>query len=147
MPLPATERLLLGPGPSLIAPRVMRALGAPVLGHLDPEFVPMLDDVRASLRRVFRTDDHALTLAPSRPGAPAREAAVPTAVADGMRAVVVVTGYFADRMVQMMQRYGASVRRIDVEWGRACAPQRLRDELRREGADIVGLVHAETSTG
>ena len=67
--------------------------------------------------------------------------------ADGMRAVVIVTGYFGDRLAQIIERYGARVRRIDVEWGRAVDPQRLRDELTRDGADIVGIVHAETSTG
>jgi len=147
MPLPATERILLGPGPSLIPPRVIRAMSAPVLSHLDPEFVPLLDDVRASLLRVFRADDKALTLATSGTGTSAMEAAVANAVSEGMRAVVIVTGYFGDRLAQIIERYGAQVRRIDVEWGRAVDPQRLRDELRREGADIVGIVHAETSTG
>ena len=147
MPLPATERLLLGPGPSLIAPRVIRALAAPVLSHLDPEFVPLLDDVRASLRRVFQADDKALTLATSGTGTSSMEAAIANAVKEGTRGVVVVTGYFGERMVEMFKRYGANVRRVDVDWGRACDPQRLRDELRRESADVVGLVHAETSTG
>jgi len=147
MPLPSTERILLGPGPSLIAPRVMRAMAAPVLSHLDPEFVPMLDEVRASLQRVFRADGKALTLATSGTGTSAMEAAVANAVADGMRVTVIVTGYFGDRLAQMCQRYGARLRRIDVEWGRAVDPQRLRDELRSEGADVVGMVHAETSTG
>ena len=147
MPLPATERVLLGPGPSLIPPRVIRALAAPVLSHLDPDFVPMLDDVRASLQRVFRADSKSLTLATSGTGTSAMEAAVANVVFDGMRAVVIVTGYFGDRLVQILERYGARVRRIDVEWGRAVDPQRLRDELSREGADVVGIVHAETSTG
>lgn len=147
MPLPATERILLGPGPSLIPPRVMRALAAPVLSHLDPDFVPMLDDVRASLQRVFRTDSKSLTLATSGTGTSAMEAAVANVVSDGMRGVVIVTGYFGDRLAQILERYGARVRRIDVEWGRAVDPQRLRDELSREGADVVGIVHAETSTG
>ena len=147
MPLPATERILLGPGPSLIPPRVIRAMAAPVLSHLDPEFVPLLDDVRASLRRVFRADDKALTLATSGTGTSAMEAAIANVVSEGARAVVIVTGYFGDRLAQMIGRYGARVRRIDVEWGRAADPQRLRDELRRDGADVVGIVHAETSTG
>ena len=147
MPLPATERILLGPGPSLIPPRVIGAMGAPVLSHLDPEFIPLLDDVRASLRRVFRADENALTLATSGTGTSAMEAAVANVVSDGMRAVVVVSGYFGERLVQIFERYGARVRRIDVEWGRAVDPQRLRDELRTEGADVVGIVHAETSTG
>ena len=68
MPLPSTERILLGPGPSLIAPRVMRAMAAPVLSHLDPDFVPPLDDVRLSLRRVFKADDQSLTIATSGTG-------------------------------------------------------------------------------
>jgi alanine-glyoxylate transaminase/serine-glyoxylate transaminase/serine-pyruvate transaminase len=147
VPLPSAERILLGPGPSLIAPRVMRALAAPVLSHLDPEFVPMLDDVRAMLRRVFRADDEALTLATSGTGTSAMEAAVANVVSEGSRGVVVVTGYFGDRLAQMFARYGARVSRVDVEWGRACDPEQLREHLRREGADIVGMVHAETSTG
>jgi alanine-glyoxylate transaminase/serine-glyoxylate transaminase/serine-pyruvate transaminase len=147
MPLPATERILLGPGPSLIPPRVIGALAAPVLSHLDPEFVPLLDDVRLSLRRLFRADDGALTLATSGTGTSALEAAVANFVSDGMRGLVIVTGYFGDRLAQVFERYGAGVRRIDGEWGRALDPQRLREELRREGADVVGIVHAETSTG
>ena len=147
MPLPSSERILLGPGPSLIAPRVMRAMAAPVLSHLDPEFVPLMDEVRALLQRVFRADAKALTIATSGTGTSAMEAAVANVVGDGMRAVVVVTGYFGDRLAQIIERYGARVRRIDVEWGRAVDPQRLEDELVREGADVVGLVHADTSTG
>jgi len=147
MPLPSTERILLGPGPSLISPRVMRAMAAPVLSHLDPDFVPMLDEVRALLQRVFRADSKALTIATSGTGTSAMEAAVANAVADGSRGIVIVTGYFGDRLAQMFQRYGSKVRRIDVEWGRAVDPQRLRDELKLEGADAIGMVHAETSTG
>jgi alanine-glyoxylate transaminase/serine-glyoxylate transaminase/serine-pyruvate transaminase len=147
MPLPDNERILLGPGPSLISPRVIRAMAAPVLSHLDPDFVPLLDDVRAMLGRVFRADDNALALATSGTGTSAMEAAVANTVSAGMGAVVVVTGYFGDRLAQILERYGAEVRRVDVEWGRAVDPQRLRDELRRGGADIIGLVHAETSTG
>lgn len=147
MPLPDSERILLGPGPSLISPRVIRAMAAPVLSHLDPDFIPLLDDVRAMLGRVFRADDNALALATSGTGTSAMEAAVANTVSPGMGAVVVVTGYFGDRLAQILERYGAEVRRVDVEWGRAVDPQRLRDELRRGGADIIGLVHAETSTG
>jgi len=147
MPLPSTERILLGPGPSLIPPRVMRAMAAPVLSHLDPDFVPMLEEVRASLQRVFRADSKAFTIATSGTGTSAMEAAVANAVADGSRGIVIVTGYFGDRLAQIFQRYGSKVRRIDVEWGRAVDPQRLREELKREGAHVIGMVHAETSTG
>jgi alanine-glyoxylate transaminase/serine-glyoxylate transaminase/serine-pyruvate transaminase len=147
MPLPSVERILLGPGPSLIAPRVMSALAAPVLSHLDPDFVPMLDDVRIALGRLFRADEKALTIATSGTGTSAMEAAVANTVAPGMAGIVIVTGYFGERLAQMFERYGATVRRIDVEWGRAVDPQQLADELKRGGADIVGMVHAETSTG
>jgi alanine-glyoxylate transaminase/serine-glyoxylate transaminase/serine-pyruvate transaminase len=125
----------------------MRAMAAPVLSHLDPDFVPLLDDVRALLQRVFKADDKALTIATSGTGTSAMEAAIANVVGEGTSAVVIVTGYFGDRLAQMIERYGGRVRRIDVEWGRAVDPQRLRDELRRDGADVVGIVHAETSTG
>ena len=147
MALPDTERILLGPGPSLIPPRVLRAMAAPVLSHLDPDFVPLLREVGTALRRLFQADGQALALATSGTGTSAMEAAVANFVAEGARGVVVVTGYFGDRLAQIFERYGATVRRIDVEWGRAVDPERLRDELRREGADVVGMVHAETSTG
>lgn len=147
MPLPSTERILLGPGPSLITPRVMRAMSSPVLSHLDPDFVPLLDETRSLLRYAFRADELSLTVATSGTGTSAMEAAVANVTRDGSRAVVIVTGYFGERLVQILERYGARVRRIDVEWGRACDPDLLRQELRREGADIVGFVHAETSTG
>jgi alanine-glyoxylate transaminase / serine-glyoxylate transaminase / serine-pyruvate transaminase len=131
----------------MIPPRVLRAMGAPMLSHLDPEFVLLMDDVRTRLHKLFRADHDAFTIALSGTGTSGMEAAVANSVRDGTRAVVVVTGYFGDRLAQMCERYGGRVRRVDIEWGRAADPQRLRDELKKEGADIVGFVHAETSTG
>ncbi len=145
--LPSTDRILLGPGPSMIAPRVLRAMGAPMLSHLDPDFVQIMDDVRERLTRLFRADAQTFALPISGTGTSGMEAAVANTVREGLRATVIVTGYFGDRLAQMCERFGARVRRLDVEWGRACDPQRLREELRREGADLVGFVHAETSTG
>jgi alanine-glyoxylate transaminase/serine-glyoxylate transaminase/serine-pyruvate transaminase len=145
--LPSSERILLGPGPSMIAPRVLRAMGAPMLSHLDPDFVRLMDDVRGRLNRLFRADEQTFALAISGTGTSGMEASVANTVRDGTRAVVVVTGYFGDRLAQMCERYGARTRRVQVEWGRACDPDRLRDELQREGADVVAFVHAETSTG
>lgn len=145
--LPSTERILLGPGPSLIPPRVIRAMAAPMLSHLDPDFVQIMDDVRTRLHRLYRADHDAFTIAISGTGTAAMEAAVANSVRDGTRVVIVVTGYFGDRLAQMCERYGGRVRRVEVEWGRAVDPQQLRLELRRERADIVGFVHAETSTG
>ena len=143
---PTTEKLLLGPGPSPVADRVMRAMAAPVLSHLDPEMMAILDDIRARLAETFKAADGSLALAISGTGTSGMEAAVGTLTRPGTRAVAVVTGYFGDRLAQMLQRHGASVTRIDVEWGRACDPARL-DAALVGGADLVTMVHAETSTG
>jgi alanine-glyoxylate transaminase/serine-glyoxylate transaminase/serine-pyruvate transaminase len=141
------ERLLLGPGPSPVAPRVMRALSLPVLSHLDPEMMAILDDVRTRLARLFRAPAGAFAFAVSGTGTSGMEAAVANVTSTGCRALVVVTGYFGDRLAQMLERYGASVRRVDVEWGRACGPDALEQALAESPADIVAMVHAETSTG
>lgn len=145
--LPATERLLLGPGPSLISPRVMRALSAPMLSHLDPQFLEIMDDMRARLARVFQAPEGAFAFAVSGTGTSAMETAVANLVQPGTRVLCVVSGYFGDRLAQMCQRYGGDVRRLDVEWGRACDPEAVKRALRDGGADIVTIVHAETSTG
>ena len=145
--LPNTERVLLGPGPSTIAPRVMRAMAAPVLSHLDPDLVTLLDDVRARLGRLFRAPDGTLAIAVSGTGTSGMEAMVANLVSERTRVLALVTGYFGDRLAEMCRRYGAAVRRVDVEWGRAVDPGAVRDALRQEGADIVTCVHAETSTG
>lgn len=145
--LPDTERILLGPGPSQTSPRVMRAMAAPTVGHLDPIMLALLDDVRSRLARLFRAPEGSFALAISGTGTSGMETAVANMVGEGTRALVIVSGYFGDRLAQMCERYGADVRRLDVEWGRACDPDRLRAVLRAEGADIVAMVQAETSTG
>jgi alanine-glyoxylate transaminase/serine-glyoxylate transaminase/serine-pyruvate transaminase len=145
--LPDTERILLGPGPSATAPRVMRAMAAPTISHLDPQMIRLLDDVRTRLLRVFRAPEGSLALAISGTGTSGMETAVANLVREGTRALVVVTGYFGDRLAQMCERYGATVTRLDVEWGRACDPEALRHALKDSPADVVAMVHAETSTG
>ena len=141
------ERILLGPGPSLMSPRVMHALALPVLSHLDPEFVAIMDDVRARLSRVFKAPDGSLAFAVSGTGTSAMETAVANLVAPGTRVLSVVTGYFADRLAQMATRYGGDVKRVEAEWGRAIDPEQVRQALKASGADVVTIVHAETSTG
>jgi alanine-glyoxylate transaminase/serine-glyoxylate transaminase/serine-pyruvate transaminase len=131
----------------MISPRVMRALGAPMLGHLDPDLMAMMDETRDQLRRLFRAPEGSFTFAVSGTGTAGLEATVANLVADGTRVLAVVTGYFGDRLAQVCQRYGGLVTRLDVEWGRAIDPARVREALAREGADIVCVVHAETSTG
>ncbi|MBA2306044.1 MAG: alanine--glyoxylate aminotransferase family protein, partial [Acidobacteria bacterium] len=145
--LPGSERLLLGPGPSLMAPRVMRALAAPMLSHLDPEFVGILDDTRERLARVFKAEPGSFTCAISGTGTSGMETAVANLVEPGTRVVCVVTGYFGDRLAQMCERYGASVTRVDTEWGRACDPAEIEQAIARTTPQIVTVVHAETSTG
>ncbi len=145
--LPQTERLLLGPGPSLISPRVMRALAAPMLSHLDPQFLEIMDDTRARLERVFQAPGGSFAFVSSGTGTSAMEIAVANMVEPGRRVLCVVTGYFGDRLAGMCQRYGAEVRRLDVEWGRACDPDAVKRALAEGPADFVTVVHAETSTG
>jgi len=145
--LPDTDRVLLGPGPSLTAPRVMRAMASPTLSHLDPLFVALLDDVRARLLRVFGADEGSFALAVSGTGTSGMETAVANLVEPGKRVLVVISGYFGDRLAQMCERYGATVTRLDVTWGRACDPKDLAAALEKSPADIVAFVHAETSTG
>jgi len=145
--LPAADRILLGPGPSTIAPRVMRAMSAPVLSHLDPELLVLLDDVRARLARLFRAPEGTLAIAVSGTGTSGMEAMVANLVDERTRVLAIVTGYFGERLAEMCRRYGADVRSLDVEWGRAVDPQAVRAALNQEGADVVACVHAETSTG
>ena len=141
------ERLLLGPGPSPVSSRVMQAMGAPVISHLDPAMMSLLDDLRERLGSAFGAGDGALSLAISGTGTSGMEAAVANLTTPGARALVVVTGYFGDRLAQMLERYGATVSRLQVEWGRACDPAQVERALSAERADIVAVVHGETSTG
>jgi alanine-glyoxylate transaminase/serine-glyoxylate transaminase/serine-pyruvate transaminase len=145
--LPAADRILLGPGPSTIAPRVMRAMAAPVLSHLDPDLLVLLDSVRTRLRTLFRAPEGTLTIATSGTGTSGMEALVANLVDERTRVLAVVTGYFGDRLAEICHRYGADVRRLEVEWGRAADPQAVRAALREHRADLVACVHAETSTG
>lgn len=143
----APERLLLGPGPSPVAARVMQALSSPILSHLDPEMMRALDDVRQKLGATFQAQPDAFSFAVSGTGTSGMEAAVANVTKPGARVLAVVTGYFGDRLAQIFERYNAQVRRLDVEWGRACDAASVERALRDNGADIVAVVHAETSTG
>jgi alanine-glyoxylate transaminase/serine-glyoxylate transaminase/serine-pyruvate transaminase len=125
----------------------MRALSEPVLSHLDPEMVAILDDVRRQLGWALGAAPGAFNLAISGTGTSGMEAAVANVTEPGARVLVVVTGYFGERLTQIFQRYGANVARLDVEWGRACDPAAVERALAAAPADIVAVVHAETSTG
>ena len=142
----AAERLLLGPGPSPVADRIMRAMAAPVLSHLDPAMTANLDEIRSRLADTFRTDAGAFSFAVSGTGTSGMETAVANLTRPGTRAIALVNGYFGDRLAQMLSRYGAAVTRVESEWGRAIDPSQLERAL-GDGADVVTMVHAETSTG
>lgn len=141
------QRLLLGPGPSPVSDRVMRALSSPILSHLDPFLLDVMDGLRARLASVFRAGPGAIPLAISGTGTSGMEAAVANVTKPGAKATVIVTGYFGDRLAQMFERYGAHVERIEVEWGRACDPSVVEAAMRTRPPDLLGAVHAETSTG
>ena len=141
------ERLLLGPGPSPVSPRVMQAMGSPIVSHLDPAMMALLDDLRQRLGWAFGADAGAFNLAVSGTGTSGMEAAIANVTRPGARALVVVTGYFGERLAQILERYGAAVSRLEVEWGRACDPEQVARALQAQPADIVAIVHGETSTG
>jgi alanine-glyoxylate transaminase/serine-glyoxylate transaminase/serine-pyruvate transaminase len=125
----------------------MRALSDPVVSHLDPEMMSILDDLRRRLDSTFRAGPGALSLAISGTGTSGMEAAVSNVTAPGVRVLAIVTGYFGDRLAQMFERYGATVTRLDVEWGRACDPAAVEQAIASGAYDVLAAVHAETSTG
>ncbi|MGE5126322.1 MAG: pyridoxal-phosphate-dependent aminotransferase family protein [Betaproteobacteria bacterium] len=139
-------RLLLGPGPSPVHPRVTRALSAPALGHLDPALLRMLAESRALLRRVFRTDN-ARTLAVSGTGMAGMEAVLGSLLEPGDRLLVCTAGFFGNRMAELAARMGASVSRVERPWGDVFGADEIEAALRETKPRAVAIVHAETSTG
>jgi alanine-glyoxylate transaminase/serine-glyoxylate transaminase/serine-pyruvate transaminase len=140
-------RLLLGPGPSQVHPRVLRAMSAPLVGHLDPAFVAMMEDVKSLLRWVFATKN-ALTLPVSGTGSAGMECCVVNLVEPGDEVIVGVNGVFGTRMAEVAERAGASVTRVEAPWGSVIRPRQLADALARaKRPKLVGVIHAETSTG
>ncbi len=145
--LDPSRRVLLGPGPSDVSPRVLEALARPTLGHLDPEYLEIMDATGQMLRRVFSTDNE-LTLAVSGTGSAGMEACVANLIEPGDEMIVCVNGVFGGRMADVAGRCGATVHRIDAEWGETIDPERVAEELRQHPrTKVLGIVHAETSTG
>jgi alanine-glyoxylate transaminase / serine-glyoxylate transaminase / serine-pyruvate transaminase len=141
------HRLLLGPGPSDVHPRVLRAMSTPLLGHLDPKFLEIMNDVQGMLRAVYRTQNP-FTIAISGTGSAGMEAALVNVIEPGDTVVVVVAGVFGSRMADIVGRCGAKLVKIDVPWGQVVDHARIEEALRREApVKAVALVHAETSTG
>lgn len=140
------ERILLGPGPSMVHPRVLRAMSAPLVGHLDPYFLEIMDRTQELLRYVFQTQNQ-LTIPISGTGSAAMEASVANMVEPGDPVLICVNGYFGLRLVDMAGRYGAVVQTISRPWGEVFTAVEVEEALKATRAKVVAIVHAETSTG
>ena len=143
----AHDRLLLGPGPSMVHPRVYAAMARPLVGHLDPGFIALLDHVQDDLRRLFRTKNE-LTLPISATGSAGMETCFTNLVEDGDEVVIAVAGVFGNRMADLAGRLGARVVRVEAQWGDVVAPEAIEKALAScTKPAILAAVHAETSTG
>jgi len=141
------NRVLLGTGPSNVTPRVLQAIMTPILGHLDPDFWPVLDDVREMLSLALGTTTQGTLPLPAT-GTAGMEAAFCNMVEPGDRVVVAVNGFFGARMAEIAARCGADVHRLDVTWGKPVLPEVVEETLTNLGpVKAVGVVHAATSTG
>ncbi|MFB2969993.1 alanine--glyoxylate aminotransferase family protein [Aerosakkonema sp. BLCC-F183] len=145
-PLEIPTRLLLGPGPSNAHPAVLQAMNTPPVGHLDPAFLALMDEIQTLLRYVWQTEN-SQTIAVSGTGTAAMEATIANSVEPGDVVLVGVMGYFGNRLVDMAGRYGADVRTISKPWGEVFSLEELRTAMATHRPTILALVHAETSTG
>ncbi len=139
-------RILMGPGPSDIHPRVLAALSAPTVGHLDPYYLQLMNGMQAMLREVFRTKNE-MTLAISGTGSAGMEAAVVNLVEPGDSVLVCVNGVFGQRMTDVAERAGARVTKIERPWGEVFTPEEVKRAMADCKPKVVGIVMAETSTG
>lgn len=143
----APRRLLLGPGPSLVHPRVLQALSTPLVGHLDPAFLSVMTDIQTLLRRVFSTTNQ-FTIAISGTGSAGMEAAVVNVVEPGDVVIVGVNGVFGARLATIVERCGGKTILLEAPWGQVIEPDTIAAALQQSRpVKAVALVHAETSTG
>ncbi len=141
------ERILMGPGPSTVPHRILRALSAPTLGHLDPQYLEIMDETCAMLRQVFRTQNP-LTFPVSGTGMAGMECVATNLLEPGDEAIVCINGVFGTRMKDVMERCGATVHAIEAAWGDTFTHEQLAAALdAHPRAKLLGIVHAETSTG
>ncbi len=140
------RRVLMGPGPSDVSPRVLAALSRPTIGHLDPAFQSLMEEIKAALQRLFNAPDHACVPLPA-PGTAGMEAAMMNLLEPGDRAVIAINGVFGGRMADMAGRAGATVVTVEHEWGQPVDPARVEAALAEAPTKLLAFVHAETSTG
>ncbi len=145
-PLQPPRRLLMGPGPSMVEPRVYQAMALPIVSHVDPYFFEVVDEIRRLLRPVFGTENE-LTLAISGTGTAGMETAIVNLTESGMKFAVFANGYFCDRISEIARRQSADVLRFEKPWGETFEPGEAADFISREHPHIVAFVQAETSTG
>ena len=144
-----SPRLLMGPGPTMVHPRVLRAMSTPLLGYLDPEFVVIMDETQALLRHVFQTEN-TWTLPVSGTGMAGMESLLANLLEPGERLLVCAAGYFGSRLEEVARRHGIEVTKLEKPWGEVYAPEEVEAALRANPANpakVVAIVHAETSTG
>ncbi len=150
MPIPGelktSTRILMGPGPSDVHPRVLKALSTPLVGHLDPEFVGVMDDIQGMLRTLLRTDNE-MTFAVSAPGSAGMECCLVNLLEPGDEAVICIHGVFGGRMASIVERCGATAVRVEAPWGEPTDPAKVEKALAGRSPKLVAVVHAETSTG
>jgi alanine-glyoxylate transaminase/serine-glyoxylate transaminase/serine-pyruvate transaminase len=140
-------RILLGPGPSNVHPRVLNALAQPLIGHLDPQFLALMEEIKRLLRTTFQTRNE-LTIPISATGSAGMEACLVNLLEPGDTAIIGVNGVFGTRMVDIVERCGATAITVDAPWGRIIEPDDVVEVLKRHPkAKLVAVVHAETSTG
>jgi alanine-glyoxylate transaminase / serine-glyoxylate transaminase / serine-pyruvate transaminase len=146
-PFAPPRRTLMGPGPSDVSPRVLAALARPTIGHLDPAFIGLMDEIKALLQYALQTKN-ALTMPISGPGTAGMEACVVNLVEPGTEVVVCENGVFGGRLRQMVERAGGTAIVVQDEWGRAVTPEKVEAAFRdHPRAEALAFVHAETSTG
>ncbi|WP_152417875.1 pyridoxal-phosphate-dependent aminotransferase family protein [Haloferax mucosum] len=136
----------MGPGPSDVHPRVLRAMSTPLVGHLDPSFIEIMNDVQELMRYVFRTDNQ-WTIPVSGTGSASMETAIGNLVEPGETVLVPSNGYFGGRMASMAERAGGTVVRVDAPWGEPLDSADVQAAFDEHQPDVFGFVHAETSTG
>src|SRR5436309_5846354 len=145
-PFHPPKRLLMGPGPSDVAPSVLTAMSQPLLGHLDPVFVKMMDEIKVMLRQVFQTKNE-MTFPVSGTGSAGMEFCFVNLIEPGDEVVIGVNGVFGTRMVEVAERCGARVIKVEAPWGQIIEPAQIADALKSSRPKFVAIVHAETSTG
>jgi alanine-glyoxylate transaminase / serine-glyoxylate transaminase / serine-pyruvate transaminase len=145
--LQPSARVLLGPGPSNIHPRVMKAMLSPMVGHLDPDFIRVMDDIKKMLRIAFRTANE-ITFPVSGTGSAGMQTVMANLIEAGDEVVIGTAGVFGTRMVEVATRLGARIHRVDAEWGRIVEPALMEKAIKAaKSPKLAAIVHAETSTG